>query len=283
MVAPRRLAAWSLVAVAGCFGDPPPVADEGGSAATTTTADETTTSTSIDPDGTTMSSGPGPTSADTSSADTSTGSSSESSTSTTEQGCAARCDTGHCDVLDRCARIVFVSSNAYDGNIGGLEGADDECNIMASDAGLPGQYAAWLSDEDQTAPLRVGLTDGGHPFALVDGTVVADSGDQFLAVGGEIDLKSPIGFDEHGAPTSQPPMLPFCGNLGAPMVWTGTSALGTITISGRCGEWQSSEPSAAVAMGNSGRADRADAGWTEAPCDGFCNEFARIYCFQLPP
>jgi hypothetical protein len=41
---------------------------------------------------------------------------------------------------------VFVTSTVHDGNLGGLAGADAICNSLASDAGLPGTYKAWLSD-----------------------------------------------------------------------------------------------------------------------------------------
>src|SRR5215212_6677746 len=42
---------------------------------------------------------------------------------------------------------VFLSSITYDGNLGGLSGADAKCQGLAAVAGLPGIYKAWLSDD----------------------------------------------------------------------------------------------------------------------------------------
>ena len=43
--------------------------------------------------------------------------------------------------------VIFPTSQLFDGNLGGLSGADEKCDQAASDAGLPstGTYTAWLS------------------------------------------------------------------------------------------------------------------------------------------
>ncbi|MDE0205503.1 MAG: hypothetical protein OXP66_05695, partial [Candidatus Tectomicrobia bacterium] len=41
--------------------------------------------------------------------------------------------------------FVFVTKAAFQGNFGGLAGADARCQSAARDAGLPGLFRAWLS------------------------------------------------------------------------------------------------------------------------------------------
>ena len=43
---------------------------------------------------------------------------------------------------------VFVSSQKFNGNLGGIAGADQKCQDLADAAGLPGTYFAWLADSD---------------------------------------------------------------------------------------------------------------------------------------
>ena len=72
------------------------------------------------------------------------------------------CDDGNANDLDGCsstcvleARLVFITSTLHDGNLGGVAGADQICNELASDAGLPGTYMAWLSSSQPGEnPLR---------------------------------------------------------------------------------------------------------------------------------
>lgn len=65
---------------------------------------------------------------------------------------------------------MFVSSSlVIPGNLIGLEGADTECARLATNAHLPGKYAAWLSSSTVNANARVGgggwLRTDGRPFA----------------------------------------------------------------------------------------------------------------------
>src|SRR3954468_8304546 len=53
-------------------------------------------------------------------------------------------------------RTVFVTSQEYNGNLGGLQGADLKCRTLAMKAGLLATgsvYKAWLSD-NTTSPSR---------------------------------------------------------------------------------------------------------------------------------
>ena len=74
------------------------------------------------------------------------------------------------------ARIVFVSSVAVNGHLGGVAGADLFCQALASGAGLPGTFHAWISLTTNAASSRI--THATVPYVmLVDGmpgVVVAD-------------------------------------------------------------------------------------------------------------
>lgn len=43
-------------------------------------------------------------------------------------------------------KIVFITSQAYDGNLGGVAGANATCQMHAKNAGLSGTYKAWIAD-----------------------------------------------------------------------------------------------------------------------------------------
>lgn len=64
---------------------------------------------------------------------------------------------------------VFVTSTSYNGNLGGLAGADTKCQIRADAAGLGGVWKAILSDNNVAARDRIGydwdvlVTVGGRP------------------------------------------------------------------------------------------------------------------------
>ena len=83
-------------------------------------------------------------------------------------------------------KLVFVSSQRYDGNFGGgqrvlghLE-ADARCQDLAEAANLGGTFKAWISGRVDTGagPLPHGVVDrftqSSEPYRLVGGTQVAD-------------------------------------------------------------------------------------------------------------
>ncbi len=59
--------------------------------------------------------------------------------------------------------IVFVTSESFEGDFGGLAGADQHCRDLATAAGLvmPEQYRAWLSVGGNHAADRIPRVD--HP------------------------------------------------------------------------------------------------------------------------
>lgn len=83
---------------------------------------------------------------------------------------------------------VFVTSEAYNGNLGGVTGADAKCQALADAANLGGTYRAWLSASGQAANSR--LIHSIHPYGLVDGTLIANDWDHLVSQ--DLDLAAPI-------------------------------------------------------------------------------------------
>jgi hypothetical protein len=69
------------------------------------------------------------------------------------------------------ARIVFISSQTYPPNFGGVAVADAACQSLATAAGLIGTYRAWLSVPGNTPALR--FTHATVPYRRTDGIQIA--------------------------------------------------------------------------------------------------------------
>lgn len=67
---------------------------------------------------------------------------------------------------------IFVTDTAQDADFGGIAGADALCASQASEAGLDGEFRAWLSSV--SSPVAARVTQSSRPYVLVDGTVIAD-------------------------------------------------------------------------------------------------------------
>lgn len=68
---------------------------------------------------------------------------------------------------------VFVTSTTYNGNLGGLSGADAKCQERANIASLGGTWKAWLSDTNTSAASR--LTHNTGPYKLLNNAQVANN------------------------------------------------------------------------------------------------------------
>jgi hypothetical protein len=141
---------------------------------------------------------------------------------------------------------VFMTSQAFTGNMGGLAGADGICQSLANAARLSGVYKAWLSDAISSPATR--FTHSAGNYIEVDGTVLAS--DWSSLTSGV--LLSHIDHDETGnaavvaasGGTGQGGVLVF-GDCG---VWSNTRTNGTefLPLSGgpataiSCNDWSDS-------------------------------------------
>ena len=162
-------------------------------------------------------------------------------------------------------RIVFASDRGYQGDLGGLAGADGLCNDMAAEGGLPsGDYRAWMSDATDSPSTR--FTHDGGPFQLPDGGIVAQ--DWADLVDGELNDAIAVNF--------------WGGFVDvAAFVWTNTNWRGEIVSTSpeeNCSSWTSSDQEQ---MGAAGRMHWGGENWTYAGTGVSCaDEEQYIYCFQ---
>ncbi len=140
------------------------------------------------------------------------------------------------DAGDTCSRAckklrrtIFVSSALYTGDLGGLAGADLECQTLAAKAGLTGTYYAWLSD-GRTAPAQR-FVHSSVPYVLTTGEQIAKSW-QDLTDG---TLQRAIDVTEAKGPA--PIAALGCGGGSKPTVWTNALAAGTAWSADGCDAW----------------------------------------------
>jgi hypothetical protein len=104
--------------------------------------------------------------------------------------------------------LMFTSSALFDGNLGGLAGADAKCQTLAQAKGLTGNYRAYLGATATNAPSRFAVASG---WTRVDGSPLVDSIGDF----GTVALQNPPALDESGNDLSQSAQT---------RVWTATNA-----------------------------------------------------------
>jgi hypothetical protein len=175
-------------------------------------------------------------------------------------------------------RVIFVTSTAYTGDLGGLAGADEKCQTRASDAGLSGTFKAWLSTTQVNGNAADRLIHGMTPYVTPNGDVVANNWDDLV----DGTIAHPINVTEYG---ESPSTL---------YVWTGTSANGVAIPSAggmydppNCQSWTYEGgmvlfPSI-FGWGVKGFVNTTDAGWTNydvLPGTDYCNQPAGLYCIQ---
>ncbi len=103
----------------------------------------------------------------------------------TNPAAGEECDDGDNSSLDNCyptctapTMRIFVTSELYWGDLGGLAGADAKCQSLADKAGLTGTFKAWLGTFEVPAIDRLYQSPGR--YKRVDGVVVADNFEQLM-------------------------------------------------------------------------------------------------------
>jgi len=176
-----------------------------------------------------------------------------------------------CYVCTSCSKKVFVTSETYQGDLGGVSGANAKCQELACSAGLVGNFKAWISDETSNPANANTFFQSASFYFLVTNLFVT-----FTIAGDFADLTdgtiiNPINRDENGDLVS--------GNLN---VWTNTNTDGTtFGIGSDCMNWNSNSPDNEAQVGDASATNNE---WTlkgkvsigELSCD----QEARLYCFQ---
>lgn len=165
---------------------------------------------------------------------------------------------------DRSEKTVFVTSNTYHSNLGGLTGADEKCQVEADASAsiVPsGTYMAWLSDGTNSPDTR--FTKSSHPYVLIDGTKIADDYKDLT----DGDIQNIINIDSTGK------------TLGQQYFWSSTDTDGTseqyfVTCEG----WTWTDASA-ISHSMLGKTNKKSTLWT-ATGRGKCGRPHRLVCFQ---
>jgi len=164
----------------------------------------------------------------------------------------------------RTAYRVFVTDAEWPSG-GGREGADQMCQKSAIDAGVPGNFVAWLSTSTVNAVDRVAQA-GVLPILRLDAVTVVQS-PAGLASGS---LLAPINVNEYGV------LLDLPGSCVVEAVWTGTDANGQSSGS-HCEDWTLEMDGA----GSLGQMTEINGDWTHSGCQIACSAAMRLYCFEV--
>lgn len=164
-------------------------------------------------------------------------------------------------------KTLFLSSQFFYSNLGGLSGADAKCQTLANAVpSLTGKtFKAWLSDSVTSARDR--LTHAAVPYKLVDGTVVANNWTDLT----DGTLANPILKDEAGRTVASAPPYPY--------VWTDTNSDGSQTsrnIGNTCQNWAVTTSSI---QGGVGFSAHTALSWTQHSSQN-CALTARLYCME---
>lgn len=159
------------------------------------------------------------------------------------------------------SKRVFVTSSTYNGNLGGLSGADAKCQGKASAAGFGGTWKAWLSDSVTSASSRLEHFNG--PYVRKDGLVVANNWTDLT----DGTLQNPIRIDELGRD-----MYNYTN-----AAWTGTTISGDI-ITPNCNNWTDGSTGF---QGILGGISSTISYWTVgASSTSICSNTIALYCFE---
>jgi hypothetical protein len=179
-----------------------------------------------------------------------------SCTTSASCGIQALCVAGVCTP----SRRVFVSTQMFTGNLGGVSGADHACQSLAGSAQLGGSWKAWVSDNTTSPSTRFAQAAVG--YRLLDGTLLA-AGWTGLVSGA---LLHGIDLTEQRAAA------------GSSEVWTGTLETGVAIGTDVCGGFTSSANAATHAV--IGNTSRTDIGWSNATAQSCDQNNLRIYCME---
>jgi|GEM_PF-3518772 len=183
----------------------------------------------------------------------------------TNTKCEYRCNTGYVLVGGSCVsgKLVFVSSAAMTGNLGGVSGATTECQTEANAKGLNGTFKAWISttaNNDPDSTFTKSTTTPYIPYYLLSGVQIASKWSDLI----DGTLATAINVDINGNP-----------NLDVP-VWTNTDSDGTaVNLGNYCNGYVSADSND---KGKTGLSSRTDNKWTNN-AQTACNTTARLYCF----
>ena len=165
------------------------------------------------------------------------------------------------------AKRVFVSATQYDGNLGGLAGADSKCQLAADSKSLGGRWKAWLSDGTSSALERVA---GSGPWVQTDRFSVAFANRAALQT-----LPSEAIFEDEDSA-----IAPLNRRYGI-QSWTNTATGGSaksLSPSFDCADWTMNSSQDSSVGGTGGPLEGGNQ-WTDAGTAP-CAQANSLICFE---
>jgi hypothetical protein len=158
------------------------------------------------------------------------------------------------------SNIAFVSSVNFPADLGGVAAYDNQCNALATDAGINDAngtaFKAWISDGTSNAATRLGQNTGG--WRMLDNRLFARSMNDLV----NNRVLNPVTITEKGAAS------------GINIAWTATKTDGTVTTD-HCTNWSSTAGNAQVGLVGDGPGR-----WTNSGGVNACSFSRRVYCLQ---
>ncbi len=151
---------------------------------------------------------------------------------------------------------IFRTDTNQNANLGGIAGADAICAAQALEAGLQGEFKAWLSTI--ASPVADRVTQASGPYVLVDGTRVADDWDDLV----DRTILTPINLDANGV-------------IRRGDIWTGTLATGASYATSDCGAFNNGSSGMALC----GASNSTTETWTENITPA-CSTPLGLYCIE---
>ena len=187
-----------------------------------------------------------------------------------------QCDDGNDNDSDGCTKEckfnvkrVFVTSKEYNGDLGGVNGANAKCAELAAAAVLGGTYLAWISADNQNSDPESRFTKAAIPYYKTNNEKVADNWDDLID--GSLDSK--IDRYENGMPAA-------ANANGDNEVWTNVADNGTQDGDDgyECMDWSG----ITNLQGSVGVWTADNGAWTDLDANAQhpCGETKRLYCFQ---
>ncbi len=160
------------------------------------------------------------------------------------------------------AKLVFVTTAKYRGDLGGIAGADAKCQAAADGVGgvVAGKtWKAWISIPSSGVQTR--LSHGTGPYKLLNGTVIANLWSDLV----DGVLLAPINVNQSGNTVSET------------ITWSNTSILGNSAVSSSpyaCYDFTSTSGTS-----DGGSSAYTDGRWTQK-VNNSCSSLLSLYCFE---
>lgn len=176
-----------------------------------------------------------------------------------------------------CHKIVFLTSEKFSGNLGGVAGADGHCNRLAESAGLPGTFMAWVGTEVDFPANR--FTRLATPKRYVDtqGRTIADGwGD---LTDGSLDRF--IVTDENGTDLGylRPSKLSTWTAVKPDGTYWNPPARYSSENNTTCSDWTSTSNNGPTGSTKNGITGAWTSWYPSASCSAYSTRH-RLYCFQ---